>query len=82
MSRPHSTSSFFSREFSNSEAFRCLTSTASYLLEVLGPGIDRGLADLVLIRGLSHRGPVCLAQHSHHLLFSESTLSQRFLADW
>jgi hypothetical protein len=52
------------------------------LAEVLAPGIDRGLADLVLLGRLGHRGAVCLAQDRHHLLFRESTLSHGLLGGW
>ncbi len=35
-----------------------------------------------LARIVEHRGPICLTQDRDHLLFSESTLSHRLLADW
>src|SRR5471032_175429 len=48
--------------------------------EVLAPGVDRLLADLVLLGSLGDRRPVCLAQRRNHLFFRESTLPHGLLA--
>src|SRR5690606_18205703 len=53
-----------------------------HLPEVLAPGVDGCIADLVLLGSLGHAGAVCLTQHGNHLLFSESTLSHGLLAGW
>ena len=52
-----------------------------HLPDVLAPGNDRELADLVLFSGLGQSGPICLVQYGHHLMFGEATLSQGLIAD-
>lgn len=76
MSSADSASSFFSRAFSCSNAFRALDVSRLHLSKVLAPRVDRGLADLVLLGGLGHRGSICLTQDRDHLLLGESTFNQ------
>ena len=40
-----------------------------HLAEVLAPGINGGVADLVLFGGLGHLRAICFAQDCDHLLF-------------
>lgn len=51
-----------------------------HLPEMLASGIDRGFADLVLLRGLGDGHRICLPQHGDHLLFGELTLLHGLLA--
>ena len=48
--------------------------------ELLAPGVDGLLADLVLARDLCDRRAIGLAKHRDHLFFGESTLSHGLLA--
>ncbi len=80
MSRSRSASSLFSRAFSASSALQPLDIVRRELTEVLAPGVDGLLADLVLLGRLGDLRAVGLAQDGDHLLFGESTLPHGLLA--
>ena len=80
MSRPRSASKRSSRAFSASRGAKAFDVGRGKLTEVLAPGMDGLLADLVLLGHRGHRRRVGLAQDGDHLLVAESALPHGLLA--